>query len=278
MTTGTVGVVGLGLIGGSVAAGLKRAGHPVWGFDTDDAAMREALRRGYLDQVVPRPSDLGACDVVVVAVPPTKTIEALARLEGAPTILTDCTSVKVPVTDWVRASVVDGVRTRFVGGHPMAGLENGGIAHARPDLFEGAPWILTPLETTDPRAVDAVAALVQSLGAHPVTMSPETHDAHVALLSHLPHVLAALLVTEARTLDDSSVGGGSWRDLTRVGGAEPELWTQILELNAREVLLRLDRALDRLLDFRNALGRNDFEAIRRWFVEAREAKESARCD
>lgn len=278
VTIGSVGVMGLGLIGGSVAAGLRRAGVTVWGFDLDDAALRGASNSGYLDEVVVKPSELGACELVVVAVPPVGVADALTELRGAPSVLTDCASVKSPVTSWASEHLPPETRKRLVGGHPMAGFERNGFDHARPDLFEGAPWILTPLEDTDPRAVEAVAEMVTALGAHPVTMDPETHDAHVALLSHLPHLLAAMLVLEARGLDSPSVGGGSWRDLTRVAGADPDMWTQILGLNAAPVLSRLDALLDRLLAVRHALVRNDDRAVRAVFEEARLAKEVARCD
>lgn len=278
VTIGSVGVLGLGLIGGSIAAGLRRAGVTVWGFDVDDDALRVALNRGVLDQIVVHPSELGACEVIVVAVPPALIGEGLSELRGAPSVLTDCASVKTPVTAWASEHLPPESRGRFVGGHPMAGFERNGPENANPDLFEGAPWILTPLEDTEPGAVEAVAGMVTMLGAHPVTMDPETHDAHVALLSHLPHVLAAMLVLEAQGLDSPSVGGGSWRDLTRVAGADPDMWTQILGLNTAQVLARLDTLLDRLLAVRHALVRNDEPAIRRVFEEARLAKEATRCD
>lgn len=271
--TPVVGVVGLGLIGGSVGLGLVRAGYQVLGFDSDLSVAERALTQGACTTIRPTLEGLYEAEIVIVAVPPTLAVPVLREIPMSCAIVTDCTSVKGPVMTWAEAD--ETARRRFVGGHPMAGFERGGLEHACADLFQGAPWILCPTPIGEESVIAAVEAMVRDLGARPLRMDADTHDRHVAWLSHIPHVLAAILVRQATHLEHRGAGGGSWRDLTRVAGAEPELWRDILALNAPAVRTALASLREEIERLEASLGDGDIDALREFFVLARQAKEGA---
>lgn len=154
----------------------------------------------------------------------------------------------------------------------MAGNEGTGPSNADPTLFAGSKWILTPTAGTPSEVLEELSNLIRSLGSEPVEMSAEQHDRHVALLSHVPHALAAALVQMSSNLESPSVAAGSWRDLTRVAGSNPELWQHIFMENRQvlgETIGRLAGILDELQD---SLARGDSESIRGFFENARQIK------
>jgi prephenate dehydrogenase len=244
-----VAIVGLGLVGGSLARALSRAGVRVLGIDRAEVLRRARAARA----VVETADDLaGAAGVplVVLAAPPRANVALLrraARVLPASTVITDLGSVKRPIC---RAARTFGLR-RFVGGHPMAGNEGSGFAASDPDLFRGHPWILTAAGAT-PAAVAAVRRLVRRVGAHPVPLTPEAHDRTVAFLSHVPQLTAWALQaaaagdrTAARNI---ALAGPGFRDMTRLAGSPRSLWREILVENRDEVaraLSALQRALRR---------------------------------
>jgi prephenate dehydrogenase len=268
-----VGIAGLGVIGGSIGLALQRKGlaSEVVGCDVDGVAATQALESGCCTSLVPDSSGLAGSDVVFVAVPPNAVRTVLERIEaarGANTVVTDCTSTKAKAVEWARSKPE---RARwFVPGHPIAGGEGTGPAAAAADVFEGATWVLTPLGEPEPLA--AVERLIAGLGAVVLQMAADVHDRHVAVLSHLPHALAGALVLAADGLERPGIGGGSWRDLTRVAGSNPALWQQIFTQNRDAVLSALDAFDVALADVRAALKHNDADALRAFFEEARLAK------
>lgn len=247
--SGGVLITGAGLLGASLGLALRRAGVRVWLRDRDDDALAEAVRMGAgdLDAGRDRPAAMA-----VVAVPPASTGAVVTDLlnSGDAEFVTDVASVKVlPVTE-VRARATE--PGRFVGGHPMAGREISGPGAAVADLFEGRPWVLCPDEQTDQQAVTRALVLARAAGAVPVTMPAAEHDAAVALVSHAPHVLAALMA--ARLTDapahEVRLAGQGVTDVTRVAAGDPGLWTEILAANSTavaDVLARLRVDLDRAL-------------------------------
>jgi prephenate dehydrogenase len=264
LALGTARVVGTGLLGTSVALGLRASGTEVVLADPSASALELACAMG-----AGRVDD-GATDVdlVVVAAPPAATAGAvLAELVRHPhATVTDVASVKVTVLDAVRAA--GGDLTRYVGGHPMAGRERSGPGAARGDLFAARPWVICPTaESTDER-LGAVRRLAELLGAVPVTMSAQRHDEAVAVVSHLPQVAASLVAARLTDVDDEVVAlaGGGLRDVTRIAASDPELWQQILTGNAaplrghlaamRNELDRAVAALDAVLDQGQAAGRD----------------------
>ena len=233
-------VVGTGLIGGSVGLAARRAGLDVVGFDADPKALRTAVSRGALDAGADSLEDASSdADIVVLAAPVDVTPGLCDRLAGVvreDAVVTDVGSAKQVVVD-------RGVRTfgaRFVGGHPMAGSERHGIEAAAADLFDDAWWILTPTQEVSHAAYSAVSDLVFALGARPVALAPDTHDALVARLSHVPQLAASAIVEMAAAAGDREallgLAGAGFRDVTRIAASEPGLWVAIVRANAPAVL------------------------------------------
>ena len=157
----------------------------------------------------------------------------------------------------------------------MAGREQGGLAQARRSLFERAAWILTPSELTQPRAVEMVAGIIPTFGAYAVMMTPAEHDETVALLSHLPHVVAGLLVDMATVLRRTDVAAGSWSDLTRVAGADPVLWTDIVMANRKHLTASLASLGERLGELAPIIEAGDRDAIFEFFSKAKRLKDAS---
>lgn len=238
-----IGVVGLGLIGGGIALDLLRADRPVQGFDTDPDVRSRAAELGIpvavdLDELV------AGSALVVVAVPLRATgavVTAIRDRSPAP-VITDVASVKDP-----EVLGMDGSDDRYIGGHPMGGSERSGIDAARPGLFDGVAWFLTPTATTRVSDLVAVVRLARATAADPIVVTPTTHDRYVAMLSHVPHLVAFALnatATEALGAGLHGLGGGSFRDTTRVASSDPRFWADVLHANrsgAAETL-RLVRA------------------------------------
>lgn len=245
-------ILGTGLMGASVGLALARAGVTAVLDDADPVALREAVARG-----AGRPWADGDPQpvLVVVAVPPRAAgaVMAAALTRWPDSTVTDVCSVKArPLAD---AAAAGGDPARTVGGHPMAGREVSGPGAARSDLFDDRLWVLTPTAEAAPERVAAVRALVVTCGALPVVLDPETHDRAVALTSHTPQVVASLLAARLASADpgDVAISGQGLRDVTRVAGSDPDLWTEILRANARPVADVLDALAADLARVREAL-------------------------
>ena len=167
-----------------------------------------------------------------------------------------------------------GKHERFVPGHPMAGHEKGGATYASAWMFRGARWMVTPVKATATASVRTVEAVVKAMGAVPVRVDAASHDRHVATISHLPHVLAALLVNLGESLESVDAAGGSWRDMTRVGGVDPELWTQIMMRNRNELAHCLRDYEAGLALFREALEADDRHGVRAMLEQAEKVKKA----
>ncbi|WP_136519900.1 MULTISPECIES: prephenate dehydrogenase [Cellulomonas] len=248
-TTGPVRVVGTGLLGTSVGLALTRHGVPVQLQDPSRTALALARDVGAGQPVGtddPEPA------LVVVAAPPDVTADAVRdALAAHPSaVVTDVASVKGYVLSELRGSDVD--LTRYVGSHPMAGRERSGPSAAVPDLFLGRPWVIAGSGSSSDAALLAVRHLAVDLGAVPVAMDADEHDAAVAAVSHVPQIASSLVAARLRGLDDAALGlaGQGLRDVTRLAASDPALWTSILAANAsavRAVLAGLRDDLDLLL-------------------------------
>jgi len=223
-------IIGVGLIGGSIAAGLKAAGWAVSGYDPEPEAGMLAVELGLIDRALSSIGEVTAesADLIVVAAPPTATIEVLASLHTSSVVM-DVASVKSPVLE-VAAHL-----PRFVGTHPMAGRETSGPRAASPALFQGATWVVTG--SRDPDASRLVSSVIDVLGATEVSMTAEEHDRAVALISHVPHLVAGALLAAVEDDDHAlDLAAGSFRDLTRVAASMPVPWVEILRSNDAAVL------------------------------------------
>lgn len=246
-------VHGTGLIGSSVGLALAVQGWEVAGWDPDPQALEMAERLGAVARSLDGPGDgLDQVDLVVLAGPPSATLDTLATLT-TPALVTDVAGVKVPIV------VAAGHLPHFVGGHPMAGRASSGPGSASASMFQGATWVLTE-DGSNEADLDRMTSIVASMGADPTVMSAEEHDAAVAQISHVPHLLAASLLDlasdEPQTL---GLAAGGFRDLTRVAASEPGWWSEVLLANSDHVVTAIEALEERLLSWKGALraGRPD---------------------
>lgn len=250
-TSGPVLVVGSGLLGASIGLGLGAHGVPVTLHDSSPAAL--ALARDVGAGTIASAADVTPA-LVVVAAPPDVTADLVAgALRDHPdAVVTDVASVKSVILDDLADRAGLDLR-RYVGSHPMAGRERSGAAAASADLFAGRPWVICAHAASDPRAVLAVRSLAVDLGASPVPMDSDEHDRAVALVSHLPQLMATLAA--ARLVDAPeealALAGQGLRDVTRIAASDPRMWSSILTGNAaavRDTLRGVRDDLDGLLD------------------------------
>lgn len=279
-------VVGLGLVGGSVAAAAKRAmpDLPVRGVDSESASVDYARAASLIDEgASPERAEADGWfagspgDLVVLATPVAAAEDWLERLgrSGFTGIVTDVSSTKRTV---VAAAATYGHAYRFVGGHPMAGSERSGVQAATPTLFDGAYYILTPTDATDMDAYREVHAFVTSLGARVISVDAAAHDDAVAIVSHVPHVAAAALVdlVSARAADAGAdllrLAAGGFKDMTRIAAGSPELWTGICLDNAPALAAGLEGFEKVLAEFRVAVSVGDEEAVHAWLAAAADTR------
>ena len=265
-------IVGTGLIGASVGLAAKRAGvAEVRGFDQDARALAVAAERGAVDRPCETLGDaLEGAELAIVATPVASLrsqIEAVLEATAPTCTVTDVGSTKREVC----ASVSD--RVRFIGGHPICGSEARGPEQASAELFHGATWFLTPVAETEPARYRVLHGFVSSLGAVPVAIDPGAHDRLLALTSHLPHALANMLLNQAGAtrvngIEALSAAGGSFRDMTRVAGANPRIWVDIFLENASELRAALGEHRRRVEELERALAAGDAGFLARWIGEA----------
>ncbi len=259
--------MGTGLIGGSIGLAMRAKGWHVSACDTDQDVERHALAAGAADQIGLDPD----AEVTVIAAPVGAIAElakrALAETSGS---VTDVGSTKADICRDINDP-------RFVGGHPMAGSDQDGIAGARADLFQGAMWVLTPGESTSEAAFATVRALVRSFGAESIALAPKIHDELVAQVSHVPHLTSAALMNLA---DSSSVehrpllrlAAGGFRDMTRISAGRPAIWPDICVANREAIVIGLDRLIGALSTTRKLVDSGDRAGLYELLDTARTAR------
>ncbi|GAA5037376.1 prephenate dehydrogenase [Microbacterium fluvii] len=260
-TSGTVRIVGAGLLGSSIGHALSRLGVDVALADASPAQLRLAVDYG----AGRREADGDDPALIVVAVPPDVTADVIQReLAAYPNaVVTDTASVKLEPLTALRERGVD--LAKYIGSHPLAGRERGGAISARADIFIGRPWVVCRDEETASADLAIVEGLALDLGATPVEMSPDEHDRAVALVSHVPQLVASLLAGRFTGAPDEFLGlaGQGVRDTTRIAASAPELWVQILGANAQPVVDVLDALAVDLASVADALRDPDAPGSRR---------------
>jgi prephenate dehydrogenase len=277
-----LGVVGVGLIGGSIARGLRAKGWAatVAGIDADAGNLRAALAAGVIDHAYDNAAEGAAgCDLVVVATPVGAIESVLRQLrpawsEGA--VYTDAGSTKRNVIA-AAERVFGGVPTNFVPGHPIAGAEQSGVGASKADLYAGKRVILTPLPDTAPDAVARVEQLWQTLGAKVSRMSPGHHDEVLAATSHLPHVLAYALTAMLGRKDEQDeifqYAAGGFRDFTRIASSDPRMWLDICLANGGEIVTLLELFRENLEIVEGHIKHRSADELLALFTEARDARQ-----
>ena len=279
----TIAIVGVGLIGGSLgmAAKTKKLARRVIGIGRSEPKLMRAKIRGAIDEyTLDFENGAAEADLIVICTPVRTIVPTLDRMadslkDGA--IVTDVGSTKAEVVKQASAIMPEG--RHFIGGHPMAGSEQAGVDAACPDLFLGATYVLTPADGADLSVLGYMAAFVESLGARVEIMTPEEHDEAVAVISHLPHAMAAALL---RLAEDSHRGSGktlrlaagSFRDLTRISDSPPEIWRDICFTNRKSLIRAVGELQGALADFKMALMTGDESEIEKFFQRAREIREA----
>lgn len=273
-----IAVLGVGLIGGSIGlAARKRLDAEVRGFDTDAALLARAEELGAISSGHGTAAEASEGAEIVFCAAPVGALPALASeaLEagGEDTAVTDVGSVKRETIELL------GSEPRFIGGHPLAGAETSGVESARADLFEGARWYLTPTPSTGGVLYDRVQRTIADLGARPQAIDAQTHDRLMATVSHLPHVLANVLAAQAaEALSGESERlpeiGPSFRDATRVAGANPAIWGDIFAGNGKAVAEQVDAVAARLSEAAQLLRSGDRRALEEWHAEAGARRET----
>lgn len=284
----SVCVIGIGLIGGSMAAACRALpdAPKVFGIDADPEAVTAAVELGVVDEAAAAGSSQAmewitghGTDLVVLATPASSASEWLQVLgaTGFAGVVTDVASTKGGVVAAARKHLSDA--SRFVGGHPMAGSERSGVRAARPDLFDGAYWLLTPAADTDADAYRAIHALVSAIGARVVSVDAKRHDEAVAVVSHVPHVAAAALCDVAGA--HAGEGGellrlaaGGFKDTTRIAAGSPELWTGICLDNAEALAAALRELRLSLGEFEAMVRGGDADSIHAWLEGAADIRRS----
>lgn len=274
-----IAVVGLGLIGGSLAKALKlKAGiKKVIGIDPDEAQLNEALATGVINSGFTQPGAfLSKCDMVFLCAPVPVCADLAIEVAGytnSKCIISDTASTKGEIVNKV---IENNKNIRFVGGHPMAGSERSGFAYSREDMFENAYYIVLD-NGLDNDAVKQVKHIAESIGAIPIITDCESHDRAVALVSHVPHVTAAALVNLLNTENESALGkkiaAGGFRDITRIASSQPALWKDITISNKKAVSAGIDRLIEILKEAKKSINSNDEFGIESYFSSAKNARD-----
>lgn len=262
------GLVGTGLIGGSIGRALRGAGWHVTGTDRDAARVERALELGVIDAAGVDPE----AELTFIAVPVSAVPEAARHALAHGGVVTDVGSVKARV-------VAEVDHPRFVGGHPMAGSEAIGVDGARPDMFDGAAWVLTPTSTTDQQAHALVHSVVRSFGADVLTLAPDQHDRLVATVSHVPHLTAAALMqmAAARGEQDAALlrlAAGGFRDMTRIAAGDPVMWLDVCAENRDAIVEVLDELMAALGELRDVVDVGDPQGLEARLRDAQQARRS----
>jgi prephenate dehydrogenase len=275
----SVGVIGCGLIGGSfacAAAALPGVDRVV-ATDADPQVRDVAAGLAPMEVVADAATVAARADLLVIAVP-VEHIPAVVGQAGpslAPeAVVTDVGSTKARLVPAVLDALGQERSGRYVGGHPMAGSESSGLAAADPALFQGATWVLTPTARTDHDAFNRLGVFLRMLGARVLAVEPTTHDRLVAVTSHLPQLIASALMRNTAALAEREPGllamaGGGFRDVTRLAGSDPDLWSGIIRENRESVAEALEAFRDAVDEMAHAVAGQDWEHVRTVLVEGR---------
>ena len=270
-----VGILGLGLIGGSLARAYSKAGHTVYVYDRDeqmiDFAEIAGVVHGRLDG-----STIAQCDLILLAVytgASSDWLEKNARLIAKKSLVIDCCGIKKQICE-IGFSLAEQYGFTFIGGHPMAGSHYSGFKYSRSNLFQGAPMVLVPARFDDPellqRAHDALAPC--GFGSFSVTTA-QKHDKMIAFTSQMPHIVSNAYIKSPTATEHSGFSAGSYKDLTRVAWLNPQMWAELFLSNKENVLNELTLYIENLQQYKNALEQEDEAYLIHLLDEGRKRKE-----
>jgi len=259
-----IGIVGLGLIGGSIAKGLSGKNYELIGVSRSEATINQALQENLISQGATSLDILGDADMIFVCTPINKTIETLeklAKIAKTEAIITDVASIKGEIANFVNENLPE---MHFIGGHPMAGTEEKGLSASFSGLFNGAKWVITPSIKATPEDISALSQIIKELYAELITAKASLHDESAALISHLPLLISQTMFLTLENYSDENISllakklaSSGFRDTTRLSGGNPELSKDMLIQNKKNVLKTLENFKKSLAIIENNLANDE---------------------
>lgn len=251
-----LGIVGLGLIGGSLAKAVKaHTGHFIYGGDASQETLNKALGAGVIDEILTE-NTVSECEIILIALYPDDAIDFVKKNAESilpNTIVADCCGVKSKVCEAI-APIAQRGGFVFIGGHPMAGTERSGFDNSDGEIFSGASMILTPAENTKPESIEILTGLIMQIGFGSIKYTtPETHDKVIAYTSQLAHVVSSAYVKTPTALIHRGFSAGSFKDMTRVAFLNETMWTELFLENAKYLAEEIDMLAERLKDYSDAI-------------------------
>lgn len=270
-----VGILGLGLIGGSFARAYAKAGDQVYAFDQDAAILAFARLAGVTVGTLDS-STIGHCDLILLCIfsaAAAQWLEENGKCISKKALVIDCCGIKQEICDKC-FPIAEKYGFTFVGGHPMAGSHHAGFKNSRSNLFQGAPMVLVPPRFDDPLLLQRVKDILAPCGfkSFSVTTAAE-HDKMIAFTSQMPHILSNAFIKSPTALSHKGFSAGSYKDLTRVAWLNPQMWSELFLSNQENILHELDYYISGLEAYRNAIAQNDSETLIKLLDEGRRRKE-----
>lgn len=275
-----IGIIGLGLIGGSIAkAAKKRCLCDIVAYNRSEKPLKDAFDDGVIKEYSTKNFDIFFdCDVIFICTPVDKIsgfVENLLKYINSECIITDVGSTKYTIYN----QMLKYDNICFIGGHPMAGSEETGYSASKEHLFENAYYVLTPLSNVKEEKLNSFVNMIKSFGAIPVVVSPKEHDYAVAAISHVPHVIAASLVNMIKNIDTKdklmyTLAAGGFKDITRIASSSPEMWSGICKENKKEILRVIENYREILTEFEMKLKEDDNIYIQNFFNSSKNYRNS----
>lgn len=270
-----VGIVGLGLIGGSLAKAYKKSGHTVLAFDIDEKILEFAKLENIVYETLDK-SNINKCDLVLIALYPKQSIEYLennAEFINKNAIVIDCCGTKKIICE-CGFSLSDKYGFTFVGGHPMAGTHNSGYKFSKENMFENAPMVIVPQKYNDIELFDKIKQVLSPcrFGSFSITTA-EKHDEMIAFTSQMPHIISNSFIKSPTAEIHKGFSAGSYKDLTRVAWLNPNMWTELFFENKDCLINELDIFINSLNEYKSALENDDYEKMYNLLDNGRKIKE-----
>lgn len=271
----TVGVVGLGLIGGSLVKAYKRAGHKVFGFDIDKTILEFALLSNDIEKVLDKDT-ICECDLILIALYPQASVDYLkenAKYFSKQSLVIDCCGTKRDICQ-VGQQMAKEFGFTFAGGHPMAGTHNSGYKFSTPEMFVGAPMVVVPSRFDDIELIDYIQKMLKPAGfGRIVITTADEHDKMIAFTSQMAHIVSNAFIKSPTALEHNGVSAGSYKDLTRVAWLNPKMWTELFFENRDYLIDELDVFINNLIDYKLSLQQNDKQKMTELLEEGRQRKQ-----
>lgn len=271
----TVGILGLGLIGGSLARAYAKAGHRVLAYDTDESMLAFAQLAGAVDATLNR-DNISNCELILLSVyadASARWLEENASYVNKSALVIDCCGIKVDICRRC-FPLAEKYGFTFVGAHPMAGSHNSGFKYSRSNLFQGAPMVLIPPRYDDPLLLQRVKDALVPCGFKQFSVTTaEEHDRLIAFTSQMPHIISNAYIKSPTALSHTGFSAGSYKDLTRVAWLNPTMWSELFLSNRNNVLNELDTLIESLQAYKKAIETQDADTLVRLLDEGRKRKE-----